>query len=346
MIDSRILRLRLAVPHDLSGRCLSDILVAAARVSEEVAARMVRFGAVRVDGRVERDPGHPVASGSRVFLLWSPRAAALSPTPRLVYHDSHVWIVCKPAGIPVQATRLGSANSVEEYLIATAGRRVEPRIVHRLDLPVSGLMVAAATAPGAAGIARGFEDGLVSKVYLAVVRPVSDAAHSLLGRLSSTAAVELDQPLLWVSSKQKTIVSPDGKPSRSRVAFVAALPDHAALLAVRLLSGRTHQIRAHLSHAGVPVLGDSAYGALPTDQGSMQTSQQSADHGAACRPSADARRIALHSSYLALPHPVGGGPLRFKELPEVDFWSAAGIEPPPDLGGRFRGILEKLGCVR
>ncbi len=319
-----MLRLRLAVPQEFSGRCLSDILAAAARLDPEAAARIVRFGAVRVDGQVERDPGRRISAGRRVFVLWSAQAAAQQPSPRLVYQDAHLWIVWKPAGIPVQGTRLGSENSVEEYLAASATKGLEPRIVHRLDLPVSGLMVAAATAEGAAGLSRGFEDGAVRKVYLAVAHVSPGSGSDLCRRLEGGDPVDIDHPLLWVSGKQKAMVSPDGKPARSRVALVAPPTDGRILLAIRLLSGRTHQIRVHLSHSGLPVVGDSAYGA---ESGSTE-----------------APRIALHSTFLAFPHPVGKGPVVFQELPPDDFWKCARATPPADLLDRFRKVLGLLGC--
>jgi len=375
--DSKILRLRLAVPSDLSGRGLSDILALAARIPEESAARMVRFGSVRVDGQVERDPGRRISAGSRVFVLWSPQAAATQPSPRLVFHDDHLWIVWKPAGIPVQGTRLGTGNSVEDYLAQTSRKGREPRIVHRLDLPVSGLMVAAATAEGAAGLSKGFEDGAVRKVYLAVVQVGSSQCAPLLERLRQGGAIELDQPLLWVSGRQRALVSADGKPARSRVALVSelgtcgetscgnrpspqALTGGLALLAIRLLSGRTHQIRVHLSHAGMPVVGDVSYGAPAAEPATSDLSHSRTPSPAAGSPLrtpaptgaadggdvvvAEPRRIALHSTFLAFPHPLGKGPVVFQELPPDDFWRCAGAGTPADLLNRFREILPVVGC--
>lgn len=269
---------------DVLGRWLSDAL--GRPVPRARARALVSAGAVRVDGAVWRAPGRPLRAGQRVEAvvrpeLLVPRAERTDRAFRLtdravLFRDPVLLAVDKPPGLPTHATadpsRPSLVGHVERYLGATG---VTPYVaVHqRLDRDTSGVVLLATDRRANDGLARAFADRLVEKTYLALTaRPPA------------------------VPEGRRLVSLPLGKPAETELVVREVLAD-ALLVEARPLTGRRHQVRAHLAHAGMPILGDPVYG-----------------------PAGDrAPRTMLHAGRLALPHPLTGAPLVVESPLPADF---------------------------
>ena len=206
----------------------------------------------------------------------------------LILHNDHHIVVCnKPAGMPTQADKTGD-KSLHDLAEAFCKRRLF--IVHRLDRPVSGVVVFAKSKEAAATLSSQFAENKVGKTYLAVVSPGIDPGEGTLVHMLDT------------TRKSKTRIiegEKDGKESRLDYKLVMSL-DNYDVLEVHPQTGRTHQIRAQLGAAGHPVKGDVKYGAR--------------------RGNKD-RSIHLHCRQLEFLHPSTGLLLLLQaELPEEVLW--------------------------
>lgn len=317
---------RFRVPGSSGRQQLAAVLAAALSLRHEVAAALVLYGSVRVEGKNVRRPDMPVRGGERVTLSFSPPPALL-PAIDVLFESRHLLVVNKPAGIPVQGTRRGSGSSLEEALAGFARGNERLHIVHRLDLPVSGLLVLARTREAAAALTNHFQQGRVRKLYLAAV-------NSADARLSLPAAdappLTISTGLKWLSGKQRALVDEGGRPSTTIAATMAVTLPEVALCALRLVTGRTHQARVHLAFTGASIVGDGAYGwALAPG-----TTTGSGD------------RICLHATRLEFEDPWSGEQHCFVALPPDCFWQRAGVAPgdgfPEAMAAAF-GSLVKVG---
>ncbi|MDZ4248048.1 MAG: RNA pseudouridine synthase, partial [Patescibacteria group bacterium] len=172
--------------------------------------------------------------------------------PAVLLDDSDFVAVDKPAGLAVHPGAGRSDGTLLDWLAANVpetGKLERHGLVHRLDKDTSGVLLAAKTAEAAAVLSKQFKDRTVTKTYLALVR----------GNPTEPEA-ELDAPIArHHADRKKFAVRPDGKASVTRYKVIESLPGY-ALLEVRPKTGRTHQIRVHLDHAGHPVLCDRLYG--------------------------------------------------------------------------------------
>ena len=257
---------------------------------------LIAEGAVTVDGASVRASSR-VRAGQRVAVAVPelseavPRAEDISLA--VVYEDGQLLVVNKPAGLvvhPGAGTPSGTlVNALLHHVrdLSGIGGVLRPGIVHRLDRGTSGLIVVAKSDEAHRGLAAQFASRSVEKQYLAVVhgvpRPRTGTIDAPIGR----------HP---VQRKKMSVTSPRGRAARSSYAVEEAL-DGAALLRVRIHTGRTHQIRVHLASAGHPIVGDATYG------GSRAPSSKAA---AARETIAAFPRPALHAAALAFEHPVTG----------------------------------------
>jgi len=266
-----------SVPPEDAGERLDRWLARALAVPVERARALVEGGKVTIRGR-RCSPLRRLFGGEEVLVVRpSPRAvAAAGPALAVLHDDADLLVVDKPPGLPVEPGRPGAASVVGAA--SRLGRfdvegRAAPGLPHRLDRDTSGCLALCRHDRSLAAVRRAFEAGLVEKEYLAAVAGAPPDRG------------ELDTPYARDPRAPRRFTSRAPSARRARLAFEVAerLPG-AALLRVRLLTGRTHQIRVQLAEAGWPVLGDRTYGV----------------------PSPHLGRQALHALRLALPLPSGG----------------------------------------
>lgn len=169
---------------------------------------------------------------------------------RFVYRDEQVWLVDKPAGLPVDAPEGDSLLARARK--AAEGTPAKPRLCHRLDTGTSGLVLLACTDQAETLLTELIRRRELHKEYLCVTfgRPDPDA-----GVLGGYLLKDSQRGIVRIVPRQ----GPDAKPVETRYETLA-VSGRLALLRVQLITGRTHQIRAHMASIGCPILGDSKYG--------------------------------------------------------------------------------------
>jgi 23S rRNA pseudouridine1911/1915/1917 synthase len=209
-------------------------------------------------------------------------------TPDVLFCDNHLLVVCKPAGVPVQADRTGDPDLLTGLKHYIQQRFDKPGsaylgLVHRLDRPVSGVMVFARTSKAAGRLSAQFRQASTGKKYAAVVTGIvagRGLCHDFLIKECQTVrVVPADYPKALAAELAWSSVAARGGLS---------------LLDIDLKTGRPHQIRVQLASRGMPILGDLRYGS-PREF--------------------DGRNLALHCYSLCLEHPVQKTQLRFTAPP-------------------------------
>ena len=240
-----------------------DLAVAAvAGISRAHAQRLISDGRALVQGRRARASDR-LGGGERISVeLSAPPDETLVPEDiplRIGYDDATMLIVDKPAGLVVHPSAghatgtlvhalLGRARARGEVLGSIAGME-RPGIVHRLDKDTSGLLLVAKTDAAQASLMRQFGDRSIAKEYLALVR---GDAPAIRGRVE--APIGRDP-----SDRQRMAVTSGGRDAITEYEVLATGGGY-SLLALRPLTGRTHQIRAHLAYLQLPIAGDMRYG--------------------------------------------------------------------------------------
>jgi 23S rRNA pseudouridine1911/1915/1917 synthase len=314
-----------ALVAPLAGRLDKALAAAAPDLSRSRLSALIAAGAVRrAGGGPVTDPGAKVKPGE-AFVLTPPAPVAALPAPEAIpltvaYEDAHLIVVDKPAGMVVHPAPGAWTGTLVAALLHRCGKELSgvggvarPGIVHRIDKDTSGLLVAAKTDAAHAGLSARFAAHDVEREYLAVVRGAPDPAEP---RLAGHPAVRFE-PGGWMrveapiarhrTDRKRMAVVPGGRRAVTRARtierFGPAGRPFASLLACRLETGRTHQIRVHLAHLGHPLLGDPVYGrAGPLPPGAE-----------------DFGRQALHAATLGFVHPVTGETLRFESPIPDDF---------------------------
>jgi 23S rRNA pseudouridine1911/1915/1917 synthase len=255
--------------------------------SRAAAQRAIDGGQVTVDG-VPRPKNHRVAEGERVAIGTAP-AAAGQPAPgavpfEIVYEDEQLLVVNKPAGVVSHPAPGHDETTLAEALPEGS------HLVHRLDKDTSGLLVVARSAEVLAELQRMMKAREITREYTALVEGHPDAETGTI-----------DAPI-GRDRGNRTVMSTRTDRAREAVTHfevVERLP-RTALLRVRLETGRTHQIRAHLAAIGHPVVGDPQYG------------------GSASGSRIGLQRQFLHASSLMFRHPAGGEWVRCESKPPVE----------------------------
>jgi 23S rRNA pseudouridine1911/1915/1917 synthase len=284
-------RRELLLGPDVAGSRLDVALAGALDGSRAAAQRLIDAGLVSVDGTV-RPKRFVVAGGERVVVAEDEAPAEEEAVPEatfaIAYEDEHLMVVDKPAGVVVHPARGHRSGTLAQALAGRIAGGDDPSragIVHRLDRDTSGLLVVARSEPVHAALKADLARREISREYQALVE----------GRPAARAGT-IDAPL-GRDRRVRTKISTDTDEPREAITHFTvetALPG-ATLLRVRLETGRTHQIRAHLLAIGVPVAGDPEYG----------------------RPGLyGLTRQFLHADRLAFRHPVTGTQIDIRsELP-------------------------------
>jgi len=285
-----------SIPAALAGERLDRIVALIAECSRSEAAGLISDGAVTVDattasiGKLRLVEGQVVTVDTALLpgeFVPEPDAAVEVPA---VYVDDDVVVVDKPAGLVVHPGAGNMAGTLVNGLlarfpdIAEVGERHRPGIVHRLDVGTSGLLVVARTDRAYHMLVDALSRRDVGRVYRALVWGHLDNPNGVID-----APIGRDH-----RDPMRMAVVVDGKPSRThyRVLHEYREPAEVSSLECRLETGRTHQIRVHLSAIGHPVVGDPLYSGV--------------------RPPASSPRPFLHAAELSFDHPVSGERLRFE----------------------------------
>ncbi|HEX5488994.1 MAG TPA: 23S rRNA pseudouridine(1911/1915/1917) synthase RluD [Rhodanobacteraceae bacterium] len=299
-------RFRAEIPVELAGQRLDQILPQLFHgYSRTHLAAQVRSGRIRLDGR-EASPRTLVHGAEQVEwtcveeAVLGDRSEAIELA--VVFEDADLVVIDKPAGLVVHP---GAGNPGGTLLNALLhhdrqfARIPRAGIVHRLDKDTSGLLVVARSLPAHAALVAMLAARDVHRRYVAIVNGVPVAGGSVDAPLDRHPADRL-----------RRAVREGGRPAVTHYRVREKFRAH-ALLQCELESGRTHQIRVHMAHAGYPLVGDPLYGGgLRLPRGATP---QLAD---ALR---GFRRQALHAEHLAFAHPVTGEALAFDAAPPRDF---------------------------
>jgi 23S rRNA pseudouridine955/2504/2580 synthase len=249
------------------GRKLVDFLKrrAGKDVPTSAVMRWIRTGQVRIDGR-RAGPYDRVAAGQTVRIPpFRPGAQAGAqthghvgpdgPLPPVVFEGDGLLVLAKPAGLPAHPGT-GHADSVQTRLAAAfPDAPFVPAPVHRLDRDTSGLLVAATTHRAAREASQAFRDGRVEKDYLAWVHGAWELCAvgetcSLADRLAKTGP----------AGREKVRTGQEGGREALALATPLAIGEKTTLLVLKLLTGRTHQLRVQLASRGHAIVGDAKYG--------------------------------------------------------------------------------------
>ena len=271
--------------------------------------RAIEHGRITVDDAAVK-PGYRLKDGDLIRARRAePVAYDLAPEniPLDICHeDGHLLVVNKPAGMVVHPAAGNPGGTLVNALLfhcadlSGIGGVRRPGIVHRLDKNTSGLMVVAKSDAAHAGLSRQFKEHLVTKIYRVIVH--GDPKES-------EGVVDLPIGRHPVDRKRMSTGSRRGKESLTRWR-VEERYGIAALLSVRIETGRTHQIRVHLNAIGYPVVGDAVYG---NSKKQIAMVQDNAGQTALKQM----RRQALHASELRFHHPITTAPLCFSSpLPD------------------------------
>jgi len=251
--------------------------------------RVLRSGEVRVNsGRVK--PEYRLQPGDRVRVPPMRISEKKAPPARpmefpVAYEDPALLVVDKPAGVAVHGGS-GLSYGVIEALRASRPQAKLLELAHRLDRDTSGLLMVAKKRSALVELHRMLRDGEVEKVYLAVAK----------GRALSRTMHEPLHKYVNAKGERRVSVKEGGMAAETRVKALKASPEF-SFLEIRLLTGRTHQIRVHLAHAGHPLLGDDKYGDFDLNHRLQKQG---------------VRRLFLHASRLAFAHPVSGQKIRLE----------------------------------
>lgn len=240
----------------------------------------------------------------------------------ILYEDKDIIVCHKMAGIAVQSARIGEKDLVSmlnNHLMEQADQRMEPvRVVHRLDQPVEGIVVFAKNKKAAASLSAQITDGSMKKVYQAVCCVTEAGGHWIEN------AGKNDQELIDYMSKDARTNSSavvkkgqkDAKEARLSFRVMAANCLPYVLVEIHLATGRHHQIRVQMAHAGLPLFGDRKYNPdweLYAKAWQAQMVNESADHAAHRLPAAE---LALCATELTFRHPKTGKPMHFQVRPQ------------------------------
>lgn len=292
------------VPPDMHGwridRALARLIP---EFSRSYLQQLMADGAVQLRGVAVQKQAARIAAGEQVQVELRPTQQAMAFVPQamaldVVYEDADLLVINKPAGLVVHPAAGNWSGTLLNGLLAHhAGAASLPRagIVHRLDKDTSGLMLVGKSRQAVEALVRAIAAREVNRQYLAL-------GH---GR--------------WVGAQERGVDQPIGRDNRNRLRMAVVLQDgtsgkpaqttftllegsdQACLVACKLHTGRTHQIRVHMAWLGHPLMGDTLYGG---------------------RVLWGMGRQALHATRLRLQHPTGGQPLDFQSTPPADFTDA------------------------
>ncbi len=319
-----------AAPPSRLDKALSRDVPDGENLSRTRLARLIQDGAVLVDGAAAADPKTKVSEGAHIAItVAEAEDSHIGPEdiPLVIVHeDDDLIVINKPAGMVVHPAPGSPSGTLVNALLHHCGNDLSgvggvkrPGIVHRIDKETSGLLVVAKSDAAHQGLAAQFEAHSVERYYRAICYGVPDANDP---RLRGVKGVSFEpgnimrlttQLARHKTDRQKQAVLFHGgrhAVTRARVVESFGSPAALALIECWLETGRTHQIRVHMAHAGHGLVGDPVYGG----KRKLAARAFTADTAKAVR---DFPRQALHAAVLGFEHPISKEILRFEAaLPE------------------------------
>jgi 23S rRNA pseudouridine1911/1915/1917 synthase len=274
----------------------------------------IEKGQVTVEGRVEKDPGLDVRTGVAIELnLNRPAQSRARAAFDILHEDDHIIVLNKPAGllsIP-SSPEAGSSEDtvlrrVREYMHFKRGHKTYVGMLHRLDRDTSGSLAVALSKDAHATGREMFKEHLFERHYLALVQGIPNPPQGTIrARISS-----------GYRDGRRKLVDEDASGLDAATDFkVRERLTGAALLELRLHTGRQHQIRLHLELLGHPLIGERVY----SDQQGDHQAIRPSGHQAIWTSGAAAKRNMLHAWTLAFPHPLSGNPISVEAPLPADF---------------------------
>lgn len=278
--------------------------------------KMCRKGELRLDGgrvksstRVEAgqtlrvppipdETAPPRGGGETRRAIGAAEAGAIRKT--VIYRDDHLIALNKPPGL---ATQGGSGQTVHLDMLTEAltfGREDAPRLVHRLDKDTSGVILLARTGLAAAALSRAFQSRETRKIYWAAVAgaPKPRAATIRYGLVKAGGKGAEKMRCILPDEVAST---PGAKRATTDYAVIETMAQRAAWVALQPITGRTHQLRAHMAEIGHPIVGDGKYGGNShTNDGEGWGAQLGGEIS---------RKLHLHARRIEFDHPLAGGRL-------------------------------------
>lgn len=288
---------------------LDSIIASKLQISRKEAKKIIEEGFCRIGGKEIKKASYEAKEGDSIDILEYADSFAKEKkesvlVPTIVFEDDDILVLDKPSGLTVHEGSGTTESTLVDYLKRNGFKLAESTgedregIVHRLDRETSGLMVVAKTDKAAEGLKRQFADKSAGRYYLAIIEPP----------LKEDVVVEANlarNP----KNRIKISVQKEGKEAKSAFKKIALSSNGKfELIAAKLFSGRTHQIRAHMAHLGRHIVGDDLYG-FKSQNAKIEAS-----------------RVMLHAAVLYFYHPVN--------LQKVSFFA-----PPPD---DFNALFNKL----
>ena len=328
------------MPPGRLDKALARDVPEAAELSRTRIARLIAEGAVTRAGAPLTDPKARVEEGDEITLtLEAPEAVDTLPQDiplTVVWEDADLIVIDKPAGMVVHPAPGSPSGTLVNALLHHCGDSLSgiggerrPGIVHRIDKDTSGLLVAAKSDRAHHGLARQFEDHSVHRHYLALVHGVPDASDPRLRGIRGTSFEPggilkiqsgLDRHRTYRQRQAVTFTGGRHAVTRARRVEAFGTPPVLALMDCWLETGRTHQIRVHLAHAGHGLVGDPVYG------GSRRVSERAIGAPALAAVAAFPRQ-ALHAATLGFTHPETGEELRFSSPLPADMAGLIALLP-------------------
>ncbi len=234
--------------------------------------RQLRKGDIRLDGKKAKSSDRLMAGQVLLVPEINLTAAQKAKAPKrllsreeqadvqkwVIYKDANIIVINKPFGLPVQGgTKV--TKSVDDLLDALKFDGDRPKLTHRLDRDTSGVLVLARTARMATVLTKGFAEKTIQKTYLALVNGCPMESRGTIDfKLIKAMAAE-------ASFERVAVDDEDGKYAKTEYRVVESLARRFALMELKPLTGRTHQLRVHMQAIGCPIVGDHKYGGSTSD---------------------------------------------------------------------------------
>lgn len=314
--------IKLQVPETEKGSRLDKFLGTVPEIhSRSRAIQLIEENRIIIEG-VKVKPSYLLKGGEtiRVILPEAP-SAELQPLDlklEIFFEDEYLLVLNKPPGLVVHPAAGHAQDTLVNALVAHSKEfamkfgEVRPGIVHRLDKDTSGIMVVAKTDAVQEALSQQFKDRTIHRHYLAVVNGVIKPGSGTIKSFLARHPTDRKRFASVRDKNNKIIQEPNlnpgiGKWAHTDYTVLGRHPSNLTYVKLKLHTGRTHQIRVHLSELGHPILGDDTYGGV--------------------NKKSSVPRFALHAAELGFTHPITGVTLQFSQ-----YW-------PDDLNNLVKGLF-------